>query len=68
MDALDVRILRTMGTVPSVPRPKDPDAFKTSHVAESVGTTARTVRTRLRAMEEEGVILGYQILPNLAHP
>lgn len=68
MDALDVRILRTMGTVPSVPRPKDPDVFTTSHVAESVGTTARTVRTRLRVMEKEGVILGYQILPNLAHP
>lgn len=67
MDALDVRILRTMGTVPYVPRPKDPDAFKTSHIAENVGTTARTVRTRLRAMEEESVILGYQILPNLAH-
>lgn len=67
MDALDVRILRTMGTVPYGLSPKDPDAFKTTHIARQVDTTARTVRSRCRAMEEEGVIAGYQILPNLAH-
>lgn len=67
MDALDVRILRTMGTVPYGPHPTDPDAFKTSHIAQQVGATARTVRTRLRAMEADGVIAGYQVLPNLAH-
>lgn len=67
MDALDVRILRTMGTVPYGPHPKDPAAFKTSHIARQVDTTARTVRSRRRAMEAEGVIAGYQILPNLAH-
>lgn len=67
MDALDVRILRTMGTVPYGPRPKDPDTFKTSHIARQVGTTGRTVRARCRAMEEEGVIVGYQVLPNLGH-
>lgn len=67
MDTLDVRILRTMGTVPYGPRPKDPDAFKSSHIARQVGTTARTVRARCRVMEEEGVIVGYQVLPNLDH-
>lgn len=67
MDALDVRILRTMGTVPYDPRPKDPKAFKTGHIARQVDTTPRTVRGRRRGMEEEGVIAGYQIPPNLAH-
>jgi DNA-binding Lrp family transcriptional regulator len=67
MDALDVRILRTMGTVPYGPHPKDPDAFKTSRIARRVDTTPRTVRSRRRAMEENGVIAGYQVLPNLAH-
>lgn len=67
MDALDVRILRTMGTVPYGPRPKDPEAFKTSRIAREVEMTARTVRSRRRAMEAEGVIAGYQVLPNLAH-
>lgn len=67
MDARDVHILRAMGTVPYGPHPKDPDAFKASTIARSVGTTAKTVRTRIRAMEESGVLRGYQAVPNLAH-
>lgn len=67
MDALDVHILRSMGTVPYGPRPKGPDAFKASTIAREVGTTAKTVRSRIKAMEEKGVLLGYQVVPNLGH-
>lgn len=67
MDELDISILRTIGFLPFGPHPKDPEVFKSSYIAEQVGTTARTVRTRLRAMEEDGLLQGYQVIPNFAH-
>lgn len=67
MDALDVRILRTMDLLPYGTEPRDPAVFKPSHIAENVDRTTDTVKARIRGMEEDGVILGYQVLPNLGH-
>lgn len=67
MDALDARILQVMDLLPYGPQPRDPAVFKPSCIAEKVDRTAETVKARIRAMEEDGVLLGYQVVPNLAH-
>lgn len=67
MDPLDVRIVRAMGIKPYQREPKPPDALKPSRIAEVVGVTAETVRARIAKMEEQGVIAGYQAVPNLDH-
>lgn len=67
MDAVDVRILRTMDLLPYGTQPSDPRVFKPSYIADRVDRTPDTVKARIRGMEDDGVILGYQVLPNLAH-
>lgn len=67
MDALDVRILRTMTLLPYGPEPRDPSVFKPTVIARKLETTRDTVAARVEGMEEDGVILGYQVFPNLEH-
>lgn len=56
-----------MDLLPYGSQPKDPEVFKPSYIAEQVDRTADTVKARIAGMEDDGVILGYQVLPNLAH-
>ncbi|MGQ0534471.1 MAG: Lrp/AsnC family transcriptional regulator [Methanobacteriota archaeon] len=67
MDALDIRILRTMGLFPYGKVPRGPDALKPGYVAKKIGVTPETVRERIQRMEKAGLIAGYQVYPNLRH-
>ncbi|MFQ5907647.1 MAG: winged helix-turn-helix transcriptional regulator [Thermoplasmata archaeon] len=67
MDALDIRLLRTMGIQPFVYGARGPDALKPSRIADSLNVSVKTAKARLARLEEEGVIAGYQIYPNLHH-
>jgi DNA-binding Lrp family transcriptional regulator len=67
MDALDVQILRSMGILPFVYGARGPDAVKPSRVARRLDISTKTAKARLQRLEDEGVIAGYQIYPNLRH-
>lgn len=67
MDALDIRIIRSMGIRPYAARPKDPDVLKPGRIARRVGASVNTVKSRIGRMEASGVIAGYRLLPNLRH-
>lgn len=67
MDALDIQLLRTMGILPFVYGARGPNALKPSRIARRLDVSTKTARARLRRLEEEGVVAGYQIYPNLRH-
>lgn len=67
MDALDIRIIRSMGIRPYGARPKNPDALKPGHIAQEVGAATNTVKARIARMEDAGLIAGYRLMPNLRH-
>lgn len=67
MDALDVRILRVMGVRPYDRRPKDPEVLRPPRIARELGLTVNTVKERVARMEAEGIIAGYQVVPNFQH-
>lgn len=67
MDGLDVRILRVMGVRPYDRRPKDPELLRAPRIARELGTTVNTVKDRIARMEADGVIAGYQVVPNFHH-
>ncbi|HVL47109.1 MAG TPA: AsnC family transcriptional regulator [Candidatus Thermoplasmatota archaeon] len=67
MDALDMRLLRAMGTTPFAYGARSLDAIKPARLAERVGTTRQTVEARLARLSELGVLQGYQVWPNLRH-
>lgn len=67
MDALDLKIVRTMGIRPYGGRPQDPEVFKPSYIAKHVGIEPETVKARLARMEEAGFIRFYQLFPNFNH-
>ena len=67
MDALDIRLLRTMGFQPFVYGSRGPDALKPSRIAQGLDVSVKTAKSRLRRLEDEGVVAGYQIYPNLRH-
>lgn len=64
MDRLDLRILQTMGFVLWGREPIGFDALSTGYIADQVGTTSETVRKRVRDMEDQGIIEGYQVYPS----
>ncbi len=67
MDALDIRILRTMAVRPYGVEPKNPDVLRASVLARALDVTVDTVRARLKRMENSGVLAGYEVFPNLRH-
>lgn len=67
MDTLDVRILRAMDLLPYGSKPRDPSVFKPTYLADQVDRTPDTVKARIEGLEDDGVLLGYQAVPNLAH-
>ncbi len=67
MDALDVSIIRAMGIRPYERAPKPLDALRPARLAEATGAAVNTVKDRIAAMTEAGVIAGYRAFPNLRH-
>ena len=67
MDALDLKIVRTMGIRPYGGRPQDPEVLKPSYIAKPIGVEPETVKARLARMEESGFIRFYQLYPNFNH-
>lgn len=67
MDALDIRILRVMGVRPYDRKPKDPELLRPARIARELDVTVNTVKDRVVRMEAEGVIAGYQVVPNFRH-
>lgn len=65
MDHLDLRILQTMGFVLWGRQPLGFEALGTGYIADQVDTTPETIRTRIRKMEDRGIIEGYQVYPSL---
>lgn len=67
MDAVDIKILRTMGLRPYGQSPQNSQAFKPSYIAKQIGVEPKTVKARLKSMQKEGFICFYQIYPNFKH-
>jgi len=67
MDALDVRIVRQLGIQPFAMWPHHPDELKPSALAKRLDVSVDAVKDRLRRMEREGVLHGYEIYPNFRH-
>ena len=67
MDALDVAIIRAMGIRPYERVPKPLDALRPARLARATRASVNTVKERIAAMTEAGVIAGYRAFPNLRH-
>lgn len=67
MDALDLRILATMGYVPWGPSARDADRLRPTSLAKELDVTPETIRERLSGMEEAGVIRSWEAYPNPRH-
>jgi DNA-binding Lrp family transcriptional regulator len=66
VDAKDLQILRLIGVQPFADWPRDPDHLKPSYLARRLGLGLEAAKARVRRMEREGVIAGYEIYPNYA--
>lgn len=66
LDAKDLRILRLMGVQPFADWPRDRDHLKPSYAATQLGLSGEAAKTRIRRMEKEGIIAGYEIYPNFS--
>ncbi len=56
-----------MGIQPFVSGARGPDALKPSRIARDLDVSVKTAKARVLRLEEEGVLAGYQIYPNLRH-
>ena len=65
MDLTDLRILRTLGMRAFDGGPRSPSDERPQKVAQAVGLSRETVRQRLAAMRSSGVLLGFEMVPNL---
>ncbi|MCA1813852.1 MAG: Lrp/AsnC family transcriptional regulator [Halobacteriales archaeon] len=67
MDALDIRILRTMGIQPYSAAPRDPANLRPGPLAKQLGVSKKTVAERIARMEQDKLIGGYELFPNFRH-
>src|SRR5688572_31504992 len=66
LDVKDLQILRLMGVQPFADWPRDQDHLKPSYFAKRLGMSPEAAKARVRRMEKDGVILGYELYPNYA--
>jgi DNA-binding Lrp family transcriptional regulator len=64
LDAKDLRILRLMGVQPFADWPRDQDHLRPSFLAKHLGMSVEAAKARVRRMEKDGVIAGYELYPN----
>jgi DNA-binding Lrp family transcriptional regulator len=67
VDALDIRILRTMGIQPYAAEPRDPANLRPGPLSKQLGVTKKTVAERIARMEQDKLIGGYELYPNFRH-
>lgn len=67
VDRLDLHIIRTMGMRPFETWPRDPARFRPGFLAAAVGVAPETVTERISRMEQDGVLVGYEVYPNVHH-
>lgn len=66
MDTLDLRILRDIGLEPFAGNARTAHPWRPEELASRVKEAPRLVKDRLARLEREGIIVGYDIQPNLA--
>jgi DNA-binding Lrp family transcriptional regulator len=64
VDPTDLKIVRLMGIQPFGDWPRDIDHLKPTHHARVLKLAPGTAKARVRRLEKEGVIAGYEIYPN----
>lgn len=64
MDDKDLKILRLMGVQPFADWPRDIDHLKPSYFAKQLGMSVEAAKARVRRLEKDGIIAGYEIYPN----
>lgn len=67
MDALDLKILRHMGTAPWASPLPATENLRPSVLARHLEVSPETVKDRIAKLEAAGVIEGYRAYPNLRH-
>lgn len=67
MDALNIRVVRTMGIRPFARWPRKSSGIRPAKIAKELGESEQTIRDRIARMESDDVIQGYHLLPNLRH-
>lgn len=66
MDANDLKILRLMGVQPFADWPRDIDHLKPSYLGKQLGMSVVSAKARVRRLEAEGIISGYEVYPNFS--
>lgn len=66
MDVKDLQILRLMGVQPFADWPRDQDHLKPSYFAKQLGMSVEAAKARVRRMEKDGIIAGYEVYPNFS--
>jgi len=67
VDAVDIRIIRTMGLQPYGRAPRPAAGLKASSIARALKMSPEAVRDRVDRMRAEGVIEGFEVFPNCRH-
>src|SRR5688572_23467784 len=67
LDVKDLQILRLMGVQPFADWPRDQDHLRPSYFAKQLGMSVEAAKTRVRRLEKDGIIAGYEIYPNTSH-
>ncbi|HLE46788.1 MAG TPA: Lrp/AsnC family transcriptional regulator [Candidatus Thermoplasmatota archaeon] len=67
MDALDIRILRALGTRPFAEGPRPPESTSATALARKLHVSRNTVHERIQALKTAGVLARFQAYPNLRH-
>jgi DNA-binding Lrp family transcriptional regulator len=67
LDAKDLKILRLMGVQPFADWPRGIDHLRPSFLAKQLGMSVEAAKSRVRRLEKDGIIIGYEIYPNTSH-
>lgn len=67
MDALDIRILRALGTRPFAEGARTKGSASSVALARKLRVSRNTIHERMAALKESGVLVRFQAYPNLRH-
>lgn len=67
MDALDIKILRSIGTRPFAEGPRPSGTTSPTALARKLHVSRNTIHERIQALHAAGVLVRFQAYPNLRH-